>query len=476
MRRIRSAFGLDASGTRRDLALDIDDGGVLAAVGSADGPTDDLVVMPAPVNAHDHARPLRTTSIGGFGRPLEVWLHRLALLVPVDPYTASLAAFARSALGGQCAAMNHAVRFMGLTDPVAEAAEVARAARDVGIRIAFGVGMRDMNPLVYGPSEPVLDTLDPESRAEISGRFLGPMKSIDEQIALVDAIADRISGPLVDVQYAPNGPQWCSDALWEAVAEASERTGRRITTHLFETRYQRDWADRTYPQGLVRRLKEIGVLSPRLTLAHCVHARPDELEMIAEAGCIISVNTSSNLALRSGVAPVAEMLARGCRIAIGIDGQAFDEDDDALREIRLLWSLHAGWGFDVQATPEDVLRASFENGRIAVGAPTGGRLEAGAAADLLVIDRKMLDDDAVMHVDPLDLLFARAKKSHVEELIVAGRSVVKDGRVVDVDLDALQAELRARYRAGVEDRAGLRRALPALESAVRDHFLRLGCC
>ena len=88
-------------------------------------------------------------------------------------------------------------------------------------------------------------------------------------------------------------------------------------------------------------------LEARLTLAHCACAEPDELEMIAEAGCTIVTNASSNLALRSGIAPVAEMLKRGCKVAMGIDGQAFDEDADALREIRLLWSLHAGWGFDL---------------------------------------------------------------------------------------------------------------------------------
>ncbi len=277
---------------------------------------------------------------------------------------------------------------------------MARAARDVGVRIALGIGLRDRNPLVYGDHGPVLDALDPEARAEIEARFLAPMLPLAEQLARVEAVAASVGGPMVDVQYAPNGPQWGSDALWEAVAEASARTGRRVTTHLFETRYQRDWADRTYPGGLVRRWREIGLLSPRLTLAHCVHARPDELEMIAEAGCIIAVNTSSNLALRSGIAPVAEMVRRGCRVALGLDGQAFDEDDDALRELRLLWSLHGGWGFDGEVSPRQALAMALETGRAAIGAPEGGRIAVGAPADLLVLDRAALDEDALAEVDP----------------------------------------------------------------------------
>jgi cytosine/adenosine deaminase-related metal-dependent hydrolase len=469
---------LDASASRKAVTVEIVDGKIAALhEGAPEKGGSETLLLPALINAHDHARPLRTSSIGGFNKPLEVWLHRLALYAPVDPYLGALAAFGRSALGGQGGAMVHCVRPMGLTDLVTEAGDVARAARDVGIRIAFGVGMRDRNPLVYGDPAPVLDALPPEARAEIERRFLGPMASIETQMASVEAVAAAVAGPMLDVQYAPNGPQWVSDAFWQRIAEASALTGRRVTTHLFETRYQRDWADRHYPQGLVKHWRDIGLLSERLTLAHCVYARPDELEMIAEAGAVIAVNTSSNLALRSGIAPVAEMAKRGCRIALGIDGQAFDEDDDALRELRLLWSLHGGWGFDTDLAPRAALAAACETGRLAMGAPAGGRLEPGMAADLILIDRAALDEDAITGVDPLDLLFSRAARRHIREMIVAGRTIVSEGRVIGVDLDGVHAELRARYRHGLDERAGLLKALPALEGAVAAHYaMRLGCC
>lgn len=476
---IRARRAFDASGGFNDVAIAIE-GGVIASVAPAletDGPIEDVIVLPALINAHDHARPIRTSSIGGFGKPLETWLFRLALLAPVDPYLAAVAAFGRAALGGQAGAMHHCVRPMGLTDLATEALAVARAAADVGIRVAFGVGMRDQNPLVYGPADPVLDALPTEARREIESRFMGKPASIAEQMQAVDLVADAARGAALDVQYGPNGPQWVSEPFWRLIAEASALTGRRITTHLFETRYQRDWADGAYPQGLVRHWRDIGLLSPRLTLAHCVHARPDELEMIAEAGCVIAVNSSSNLALRSGIAPVGAMVAQGCVVAMGVDGQAFDEDDDALREIRLLLSLHAGSGFDVAVSPAQAIDIAVSNGRRAIGAPEGGRLAAGQAADLIVLDRAALDDDAVMDVDPIDLVFARAARRHVRELIVGGRTVVREGRTPGVDLDCVHARLRAHYRAGMGARAGLAAALPALESAIaRRYALRLGCC
>ena len=62
--------------------------------------------------------------------------------------------------------------------------------------------------------------------------------------------------------------------------------------HLLETRYQREWADREFPGGIVRYLDSIGFLSERITLAHCAWARPDELDLLAERNVTISVNTS----------------------------------------------------------------------------------------------------------------------------------------------------------------------------------------
>jgi cytosine/adenosine deaminase-related metal-dependent hydrolase len=477
MHLINATEGLDATGRLTPLSLTIENDRITNISKNANK-AEDVIILPALVNAHDHARPLRSSSVGGFGKPLEAWLHRLAFMAPVDPYLATLAPLARAALGGQGAVMIHHVRPIGLTDYVTEVVQMARAARDVGVRVAFGVGMRDRNPLIYGAHDHVLACLDAPARAEIEARFLSqPMVPIKEQLARVDAVAEAVGGPLFDVQYAPNGPQWCSDEFWVAIAEASALTGRRITTHLYETKYQRDWADKTYPKGMLRRWKEIGLLSPRLTLAHGVWAQPEELELIAEAGCTIVTNASSNLALRSGIAPVAEMLKRGCKVAMGIDGQAFDEDDDALREIRLLWSLHSGWGFDRALQPSDILRMALEAGRIVVGAGEGGRLAEGQPADLLIIDRRALDEDELMPVDPIELLFARASRSHLREMIVAGRRILHQGKIIGVDLDAVQKELRTAYRAAMPSRAGFLNAWPGFEAAICAHYQnRLGCC
>jgi cytosine/adenosine deaminase-related metal-dependent hydrolase len=449
------------------------DGGRIQSVGSTSTwQAAPLLVLPALVNAHDHGRPVRTSSIGAANKPLESWLHHLALFPSVDPYLAAVVALGNSARGGVGAVMMHYTRAQGFTDLPAEAAEVARAARDVGIRLGFAVAMRDRNPLVYGPSEPFLAMLPPDVRAEIERRFLRAPLPPKELVALADSVASAAAGPLVDVQYGPNGVQWCSDALLEAIANASQRTGRRVHMHLLETRYQRAWMDAEYPGGVVRHLDKIGLLSPRLTLAHCVWARPDELDLLAERGVTIAVNNSSNLHLRSGMAPLARMVERKCRVAFGIDGRALDEDDDALRELRLAQVLHAGTGFTVAVSREELLRMAFANGRLSVSnVDDGGTITAGAPADLLLLDWAALDDDGLRDdLDPLDLMLTRATARHISELMVGGRTVVKDGALTGVDLPAARAEVLAQMRAGMVQNAGLAAAMPALDRALAMHF------
>jgi cytosine/adenosine deaminase-related metal-dependent hydrolase len=454
----------------RDLV--IGDGVIQAVTSIGVGEAGSLLALPALVNAHDHGRAVRSSSLGGGGKPLESWIHYLALFPSVDPYLAAVVALARSALGGVGIVMMHYTRAQGFTDLPTEAAEVARAAREVGVRVGFAVSLRDRNPLIYGPSETVLAMMPAAARAEIERRLLSAPMTPRQYMDIVDAVAEAAAGPMFDVQYGPNGVQWCSHALLEAVAQASQRTGRRVHMHLLETRYQRAWADAEYPGGIVKYLDGIGLLSPRLTLAHCVWAKADELELLAERGVTIAVSNSSNLHLRSGVAPIARMVKAGCRVALGIDGKAFDEDDDALRELRLAQLLHVGTGFKVSVSREQILSMAFVNGRKSVtDVEDGGTIAPGSPADLLLLDWAAIDDDRLGDdLDALELVLTRATARHIRELIVGGRTVVKDGVVPGVDLEGARLEVLAQMRSNMVQNAALAAAMPALDRAVAMHF------
>jgi cytosine/adenosine deaminase-related metal-dependent hydrolase len=459
----------------RDVAIRIEAGRIASITpsgGGRSGGDSGGLVLPALANAHDHARFTRLSQVGSFDVPLEAWLPYLTLIPAVDPWLSSAVSFGRSARGGCGAVMAHYTRVQGLTDFPTEAKAVAKAARDVGLRVALAVHCRDRNPIVYGPHDALLNGLSPAACACVTRRFLRAPLPAREQIAMVETVAAEIEGEGVTVQYGPAGVQWCTDAMLEGIAEASARSGRRVHMHLLETRYQRAWADRTYPDGIVRHLDRIGLVNERVSFAHCIWMRPEEMDIVAARGATIVSNTSSNLIVSSGMAPVAEMLRRGCKVAMGLDGLAFDEDEDALREMRLGYVLHKGLGFATRMSRADVLRFSFQHGRFAVtGEVDGDAIAPGAPADLLVLDWNGLSEDLIEpDVPPLDLLLGRARGGHIKDVFVAGRRIVADGKVTRVDLPELERELLAQMRAASGSTADIRAAMPELKTAIQAHY------
>jgi cytosine/adenosine deaminase-related metal-dependent hydrolase len=471
-----ACFAGERAGVLANVRLTIKDGlidRIEPMPGPAAGPR--RLLLPALVNAHDHARPT-ASSFGALNMPLETWILRSALGTPPDPYLQAAASLARSVRAGCAAMMVHYTRPSGLMSIPDEAAEIARAAGDVGIRLAFAMAVRDQNPLVYGDAEPVLAALPESDRQTMQSLFVRPPARPQDYLALVEDIAARIAGPMVDVQLGPAGVQWCSRAMLEAVAEHSQATGRRIHMHLLETPYQRVWADRAFPEGVVRYLADIGFLSSRTTLAHCTHARPEELDLIAQHGARIVTNFSSNLHLHSGLAPIADARRRGCSVAVGVDGLALDEDDDALREMRLVQMAHDGCGFDRTWSHAAFLDQAIAAGRGVTGAPGPGVLAEGAPADLISVDLDRLDRDAILPVDPLGLLFARGNMSHISEVVCAGRVLMQDGVVLGVNLPAIEAELRRLYRGAMPGFAGFLAGWSRIEPKVQGWYrAHCGC-
>src|SRR3954471_6636785 len=144
------------------------DNGIITDISAGAPPTTSprSLVLPAFINAHDHARPT-ASSFGALGMPLESWILRSALGTPVDPYLAAVSALARSARAGCASMMVHCTRPSGTIPLVEEARAIARAATDVGIRIAFAIAVRDQNPIVYGDEAPVLSSLGADDRSTI---------------------------------------------------------------------------------------------------------------------------------------------------------------------------------------------------------------------------------------------------------------------------------------------------------------------
>jgi cytosine/adenosine deaminase-related metal-dependent hydrolase len=432
------------------------------------------LILPGLVNAHDHGRGLRRLDYGASDDALEVWLPQLAATHPaVDAYTLHALAFGRMARSGITTAVHCHVP-AGADTVLEEAIQVCRAARDVGIRIAFVVPLRDQNYLAYGGDELFLNSLTNEDRDVARKRWIKSPKTPADQLAIVKSVAEACESDIVQVQLGPYGECWTSRPLLEAVASESAFTQRRIHMHCLETSLQRGWMDHNFPKGYFRYLDEIGFLSPRLTLAHGVWLRPEECELLAARGVLVSVNTCSNLRLRSGVAPVRDFVTANLKFGLGMDGLTLDDDDDALREMRLAHKVHAGISFDEIMTPDRLLDAATVHGATAAtGSHEFGSIAPGRPADLLVLDYESMSRDNVSDAaSEIDLLLGRATSRDVQSVIVAGQEIVRDGKLVGVDVEELNRELidQCRRTANTEALPLLRR----VQSALRKHY-HCGC-
>ena len=429
----------------RDVRLSLSDGRIAGIEETGRPCRDGCIALPAMVNAHDHGYGVRPPALGGADDALECWIASFSRAT-IEPRLEAAVAFGRMALAGIGATV-HCHNSLVADSLESEATGVARAAADVGIRVAFSCPVRDRNPWVYGEQQALLASLPPEDRARMdaAGADGGPALHLVEQ---VEAVAAARETDMFQVQYGPIGPQWCHDVTLERIAEASAAHDRRVHMHLLESRRQREWLDATYPRGIVRFLDDIGLLSPRLTLAHGVHLTDDECALLAERGVTVAVNTACNLRLRSGVAPVARFMRHGLRFGFGLDGCAHDDDQDYFRDLRLAWRLHNGIGLEPAFPPGRLFDAACRDGfRCIDGSDDYGGIVPGARADLVVLDYAgMRDDFLIPDEDEIDVILTRATSRHVRGLLVAGREVVRDGALTGIDLPGAERELMERAR------------------------------
>jgi cytosine/adenosine deaminase-related metal-dependent hydrolase len=167
------------------------------------------------------------------------------------------------------------------------------------------------------------------------------------------------------------------------------------------------------------------------------------MEMIAAAGAIVSLNTCSNLRLRSGLAPAAEMHRHGVSLGLGIDALGLDDEEDGLRELRLTHLLHAGVSFETGLSNASLLEAALKAGARAVtGLRHHGMLAPGAPADVAVLDFASLARDIMPGmISDRDLVLSRATKRHVHSLIIDGVEIMRKGKVHGIDQEAVEGEV-----------------------------------
>jgi cytosine/adenosine deaminase-related metal-dependent hydrolase len=266
----------------------------------------------------------------------------------------------------------------------------------------------------------------------------------------------------IRIQLAPANLHWCSDEALKALQEHATKYGVGLHMHLVETAYQKEYAQRRTGTTAARYLDDLGLLGPHMTLGHGVWLTEADIERVAATGTMICHNASSNLRLRSGVAPLNRWTAHGVRVALGLDEAGINDDRDMLQEMRLVLRLHRVPGMDdVVPTSAQVFQMATENGALTTGfADSIGTLAPGKAADLVLMNWRQI---AYPYLDAgvpvVDAVVHRARTSGVETVLVAGEPVLRDGQFTRINkaetLEALAAALRAPLQPAEENRREL---------------------
>lgn len=253
---------------------------------------------------------------------------------------------------------------------------------------------------------------------------------LDKGIALRDELRDEA---LLSFCLAPHAPYTVSDQSFARILTLSEQCDLPIHLHLHETTEEIADAEKQHRQRPLERLRQLGLLSPKLVAAHAVHLTADEIITLGAHGCSIAHCPSANLKLASGIAPVADMLDGGINVGLGTDGAASNNRLDMFMEMRLAALLaKARSGRADAVSAHQALHMATLGGAQALGLDAHiGSLRPGKAADLCAIDTNKIS--LTPCYDVASLLVYSAGREQVSDVWVAGIQRLKGGTRVKND-------------------------------------------
>ncbi|HEV7745302.1 MAG TPA: amidohydrolase [Pyrinomonadaceae bacterium] len=268
-------------------------------------------------------------------------------------------------------------------------------------------------------------------------------KTNAEAMAYVERYVKKWQGnELIVPAVAPHAPYTVSEEHLKAIRAFSDRTGAPIVTHISETKREVDDSLKAKGASPVDYLYRIGFLSDRVIAAHMVWPNPGEIEILKRAGVGVVHNPQSNMKLASGVAPVPKMIAEGLRVGLGTDGAASNNDLSMWEEMDTAAKLHKLISNDPKVmTAEQAFELATISGARALHMEKEiGSIEKGKRADLVLVNRDALNQIPLYNVYS-DLVYA-TKASDVETVIINGRVVMRDRRLLTLNEAAIKAEAR----------------------------------
>jgi 5-methylthioadenosine/S-adenosylhomocysteine deaminase len=295
--------------------------------------------------------------------------------------------------------------------------EVARAARDAGMRVVLGEALVDF---------PTASFKTPQEGLEYTEELLERWRG------------DRLVVPGVQ----PHSPYAASPELLQAAKDLADGYGAPYLMHVAETRHEVQESLERFGRTPVEHLANLGVLGPSAVAIHGVHLTDEDIELLAEHQTGVAHCPESQLKLASGLTPVHKLQQVGVKVALGTDGAASNNDLDLLGELSTAAKVHKFVAGDPTAlTAKEAVRMVTRDAARLLGLDDRlGSLEVGKRADLVILD---LDAPHMVPMyDVTSHLAYAAHASDVRTVIIDGQVVMRDRRLLSLD----EAEIIARAR------------------------------
>jgi 5-methylthioadenosine/S-adenosylhomocysteine deaminase len=237
----------------------------------------------------------------------------------------------------------------------------------------------------------------------------------------------------ITTAYAPHAPYTVSDAALTAVMTNAEELDLPIHMHIHETADEISQSIETYGVRPLERLKNLGLLSPRLIAVHMTQLTDEEIQWCADAGVHIAHCPESNLKLASGFSPIAKLAKKGINITIGTDGAASNNDLDMFAEMRQAAILAKAVAQDATAIPaETALKMATINAAKSLGIDhVTGSLKKGKSADIIAVD--FSDVESSPCYDVISQLVYATGRHQVSDVWVEGAHLLKDRQLTTIN-------------------------------------------
>jgi len=384
----------------------------------------------------------------GIGRNLE------------DKYLSALIGAAEMVMKGCTAAYDLAAEFP--LPSVEGLSAMAKAYEEVGMRCVLAPMVADLTFFEAIPG--LKDRLPPSLQKEVEAFKLSPWKATTKQMKKA---LQRWPFETVQLALAPTIPHHCSDAFLASCRDLAKEYDVGIHTHVAESKVQVIAGYQRYGTSLAQHMDEMGLVSERFTVAHGVWLDDDDMKRLGDRGASVAHNPGSNMRLGSGLADVRGMLDAKVNVGIGTDGANCADNQNVYEAMRLASLVSKVQGPDWQQWlgTDEAFHAATEGSARALGMHKHiGRIEPGYKADIVFLDLHHVN--WIPMNDPVNQIVHTEDGSGVHSVMIGGRMIVEDRKLLTVDLPKLAAQAAASQARRAKLTGDARKLYEKLESVV----------